>query len=214
MVREPDGDKAIAIKDLEGLIALAQGGALEIHVRGSTVDCLEEANRIVFDLDPGPGVKWPALIEAAREVRDRLSDIGLESFVKTTGGKGLHVVLPVAFAPWQDVKDFAHALAGAMEADSPKKFISTATKAKRDGRIFVDYLRNSREATAIAPYSTRARAGAPVAVPLTWTELSKVPASNHYTVLNIAQRLGRLRKDPWADIGKIKQHLPNAGRKR
>ncbi|MDI3471193.1 MAG: ATP-dependent DNA ligase clustered with Ku protein, LigD [Pseudolabrys sp.] len=214
MVREPDGDQAIAIKNLDGLIALAQGGALEIHVRGSTVDRLEEANRVVFDLDPGPGVTWPALLEAAREVRDRLSDIGLESFVKTTGGKGLHVVLPVLFAPWQDVKDFAHALAGAMEADSPGKFISSATKAKRDNRVFVDYLRNSREATAIAPYSTRARAGAPVAVPLTWTELSKLPASNHYTVLNIAQRLGRLRKDPWADIGKIKQHLPNARRKR
>jgi bifunctional non-homologous end joining protein LigD len=214
MVREPDGDKAIAIKNLDGLIALTQGGALEIHVRGSTVDRLEEANRIVFDLDPGPGVKWPALIEAAREVRDRLSEIGLESFAKTTGGKGLHVVLPIAFVPWQDVKDFAHALAGAMEADSPGKFISTATKARRDNRIFVDYLRNSRETTAIAPYSTRARPGAPVAVPLTWTELSKLQASNHYTVLNIAQRLGRQRKDPWADIGKIKQHLPNARRKR
>jgi bifunctional non-homologous end joining protein LigD len=214
MVREPDGDKAIAIRDLAGLIALAQGGALEIHVRGSTVDHLEEANRIIFDLDPGPGVKWPELVEAAREVRDRLSGVGLDSFVKTTGGKGLHVVLPIAFAPWQEVKDFAHALAGAMEADSPGKFISSATKAKRDKRIFVDYLRNSREATAIAPYSTRARAGAPVAVPITWAELSKLPASNHYTVLNIAQRLGRLRKDPWADIAKVKQSLPNAKRRR
>ena len=212
LVPEPDGDKSIAIDDLDGLIALAQGGALEIHVRGSTIDHLEDANRLIFDLDPGPGVKWNDLVAAAREVRERLADLDLESFVKTTGGKGLHVVLPTKQTPWQEAKDFAHALAGAMEADSPDRFVSSSTKAKRPGRIFVDYLRNSREATAVAPYSTRARAGAPVAVPITWTELSSLPSSNRYTVLNIAQRLGRLRKDPWADIGKVKQALPKAGR--
>ena len=212
LVPEPDGDKSIAIDNLEGLIALAQSGALEIHVRGSTIDHLEEANRLIFDLDPGPGVAWNDLVAAAREVRDRLTDLDLESFVKTTGGKGLHVVLPIKHTPWQQAKDFAYALAGAMEADSPERFVSSATKAKRPGRIFVDYLRNSREATAVAPYSTRARPGAPVAVPITWTELSSLPSSNRYTVLNIAQRLGRQRKDPWADMSKVKQALPKAGR--
>jgi bifunctional non-homologous end joining protein LigD len=207
-VPEPDGDKSIAIDDLAGLISLAQAGVLEVHVRGSTVDRLEEANRLVFDLDPGPGVKWPALVAAAREVRERLAAIKLDSFVKTTGGKGLHVVLPIKHTPWEHVKGFARALAESMERDDPKRFVSTAKKSRRDNRIFVDYLRNSREATAIAPYSTRARAGAPVAVPIAWSELSKLPSSNHYTVLNISQRLSRLRKDPWAGIEHLKQTLP------
>jgi bifunctional non-homologous end joining protein LigD len=208
MVPEPDGDKSIAIDDLPGLVSLAQAGVLEVHMRGSTIDHLEEANRLVFDLDPGPGVEWPALIEAAREVRERLSALKLDSFVKTTGGKGLHVVLPIRYTPWEEAKGFARALADAMERDGPERFVSTAKKAKRNNRIFVDYLRNSREATAVAPYSTRARAGAPVAVPITWSELSKLPSSNHYTVLNISQRLSRLKKDPWAGIEKLKQRLP------
>jgi bifunctional non-homologous end joining protein LigD len=208
LVKEPDGDKSISIDDLDGLIALAQAGALEIHVRGSTIDRLEDANRLVFDLDPGPGVKWNELIAAAREVRDRLAALKMESFVKTSGGKGLHVVLPIAYTPWEQAKGFARAIAEAMEADDPGRFVSTAAKAKRANRIFVDYLRNSREATAIAPFSTRSRPGAPVAVPLDWRELSTLRSSNQYTVLNITQRLGRLRKDPWANMGKLKPKLP------
>jgi bifunctional non-homologous end joining protein LigD len=208
LVTEPDGDKSIAVDDLDGLIALAQAGALEIHIRGSTIDRLEEANRLVFDLDPGPGVKWNELIAAAREVRERLDALGMETFVKTSGGKGLHVVLPIAHTPWEEAKGFARKIAEAMERDDPKRFVSTATKAKREKRIFVDYLRNSREATAIAPFSTRARAGAPVAVPLNWSELSTLKSADRYTVQNISQRLGRLRSDPWARIGKLKQKLP------
>jgi bifunctional non-homologous end joining protein LigD len=208
MVPEPDGDNSIAIDDLAGLISLAQAGALEVHIRGSTIDRLEDANRLIFDLDPGPGVKWPALISAAREVRERLAALKLDTFVKTTGGKGLHVVLPIKQTPWEEAKGFARGLAEAMESDDPKHFVSTAKKVRRDNRIFVDYLRNSREATAIAPYSTRARPGAPIAVPITWNELSKLPSSNHYTVLNITQRLSRLKKDPWAGIEKLKQPLP------
>jgi bifunctional non-homologous end joining protein LigD len=140
-------------------------------------------------------------------VRERLATLKLETFVKTTGGKGLHVVLPIKSTPWGEAKDFARTLAEAMERDNPKRFVSTAKKARRDNRIFIDYLRNSREATAVAPYSTRARPGAPVAVPITWAELSKLPSSNHYTVLNISQRLSRLKKDPWAGIEKLKQRL-------
>jgi bifunctional non-homologous end joining protein LigD len=208
MVPEPDGDKSIAIDDLGGLVSLAQAGALEIHIRGSTIDHLEDANRLIFDLDPGPGVKWPALVAAAREVRARLAKLKLESFLKTTGGKGLHVVLPIVHTPWDNAKGFARKLAEAMEQDDPKRFVSTAKKTRRDNRIFIDYLRNSREATAVAPYSTRARPGAPVAVPITWAELSKLPSSDHYTVSNISQRLSRLKKDPWAGIEKLKQRLP------
>jgi len=202
------GDKIISVDDLDGLIALAQGGVLEIHTRGTTIDDRERADRLVFDLDPGPGTGWKDVVAAARDVRERLAGIKLETFIKTSGGKGLHVVLPIKPTPWEDAKQFAKTVAEAMEADEPERYISTATKAKRNKRIFVDYLRNSREATAVAPYSTRARAGAPVSVPIDWSELGTLKSANQYTVQNLMQRLSRLRKDPWAPIGKIKQQLP------
>ena len=202
------GSQIISVDDLDGLIALVQGGVLEIHTRGTTIDDRERADRLVFDLDPGPGVGWRDLVAAAREVRERLSALKLKSFLKTTGGKGLHVVLPIKPAPWDEAKDFAHAVAAAMAADSPDRYIATATKSRRNNRIFIDYLRNSREATAIAPYSTRARAGAPVAVPVDWSELGTLKSSNQYTVQNVMQRLSRLSKDPWATIGRLKQPLP------
>ena len=202
------GDKIISIDDLDGLIALVQGGVLEIHTRGTTIGDRERADRLVFDLDPGPGVGWKEVAAAARDVRERLAGINLETFLKTSGGKGLHVVLPIKPTPWENAKHFAKTVAEAMEADQPEKYVSTATKAKRSKRIFVDYLRNSREATAVAPYSTRARAGAPVSVPIDWSELGSLKAADQHTVLNLMQRLSRLRKDPWSKIGRIKQSLP------
>ncbi|HEV8463611.1 MAG TPA: DNA ligase D [Pseudolabrys sp.] len=202
------GDKIISIDDLDGLIALVQGGVLEIHTRGTTIGDRESADRLVFDLDPGPGTGWKDVMAAARDVRDRLSALKLKSFLKTSGGKGLHVVLPIKSTPWEEAKAFTKAIAEAMEADEPERYVSTATKAKRNKRIFVDYLRNSREATAVAPYSTRARPGAPVAVPIDWPELGSLKAANQYTVRNLIQRLSRQRKDPWAEIGRVKQSLP------
>jgi bifunctional non-homologous end joining protein LigD len=190
------------------LIALVQGGALEVHARGSTVDDRERANRLVFDLDPGPGLQFCDVVTAARDVRDRLKRVKLRSFVKTTGGKGLHVVVPIEPAPWSVAKDFTRQVALSMEMDEPERYLSTATKARRNGRIFVDYLRNSTEATAIAPYSTRARPGAPVAVPVDWSELGALHSANQYTVRNLMQRMSKLRKDPWATMGRIKQALP------
>ena len=202
------GNKIIAVDDLAGLVSLVQAGVLEIHIRGSTIDHLDKADRLVFDLDPGPGTGWKDVVAAARDVRARLEQIGLETLLKTTGGKGLHVVLPIAPTPWDEAKAFTQLVARAMEADEPDRYISTATKAKRNGRIFVDYLRNSREATAVAPYSTRARAGAPVSMPIDWNELATLKSANQYTVLNAMQRLSRLKKDPWADIGRMRQVLP------
>ena len=160
------GDKIISIDDLDGLIALVQAGVLEIHTRGTTIDDREHADRLVFDLDPGPGTSWHDVVAAARDVRERLAAMKLKSFVKTTGGKGLHVVLPIKPTPWDEAKDFAHAVAAAMAHDAPDRYVATATKAKRNNRIFIDYLRNSREATAVAPYSTRARPGAAVSTPV------------------------------------------------
>jgi len=207
-VKEPDGERSIAIDKVSGLIALAQSGVLEVHVRGSTVEHLEEADRLVFDLDPGPGVEWKTVIAAAREVRDRLADLKLKSFVKTTGGKGLHVVLPIRRVPWDEAKDFCRGIAEAMAGDTHKLYTATIKKSAREHRICVDYLRNSREATAIAPYSTRGRPGATVSVPLTWEELGTQKAPNLFTVKNLPRRLATQRKDPWAGMDRIKQSLP------
>ena len=148
------------------------------------------------------------MVKAAHEVRKRLRRMRLTSFVKTTGGKGLHVVVPIRPAPWGIAKTFARAVAASMAKDDPKRYTANPIKARRHGRVFIDYLRNSREATAIVPYSTRARAGAPVAVPLSWSELSSLKAANQYTVKNLSQRLSKLAGDPWAGMGRSRQALP------
>ena len=203
-----DGDKIMSIDDLSGLISLVQGGVLEVHTRGSTIEHLDKADRLVFDLDPGPGTGWKDVVSAARDVRERLASLKLETLLKTSGGKGLHVVLPIKPTPWDKAKEFCRAVAEVMAADAPDRYVATATKSKRNDRIFIDYLRNSREATAVAPYSTRAREGAPVSVPISWEELGALKSANQYTVLNLGARLARLRKDPWAGIGRLKQTLP------
>ena len=202
------GDEIISVDNLSGIVALAQGGVLEIHTRGTTNDDRERADRLVFDLDPGPGTSWDDVVEAARDVRARLSKLKLKSFLKTSGGKGLHVILPIKPAPWNEAKSFAQKIATSMAADMPERYIATATKSDRSKRIFIDYLRNSREATAVAPYSTRARPGAPVSVPIEWSELGSLKSANQYTVRNLMQRLVRQSKDPWAGIARVKQTLP------
>ena len=204
--------EVLAIKDLRGLLALVQAGVLEIHPWGSMLRSVEKPDRIVFDLDPGEGVFWPSVVEGALDVRARLKDLGLESFVKTTGGKGLHVVVPLRpSADWNGVKAFAERVALAMAKDSPDRYTATLAKRAREGRIFIDYLRNTRGATAVAPYSTRARKGAPVSTPLAWEELSPDVPSNHYTVTNLAKRLKGL-DDPWARFFKVRQKLPDPGK--
>jgi bifunctional non-homologous end joining protein LigD len=201
--------QVIAIDSLEGLLSLVQAGVLEVHVRGSMIDRLELCDRIVFDLDPGEGVAWKGIVAAARDVRERLEAIGLDGFVKLSGGKGLHVVVPIAGADWDTTKTFVQAFAQAMAADDPKRYVAKMTKSLRGGKIFIDYLRNSLEQTSVAAFSTRAREGAPVSVPVTWEELGRVTGANQYTVLNLGKRLGGLKKDPWKDIGRVKQKLPD-----
>ncbi len=213
-VTDRKGRQIIAVENLDGLLSLVQAGVLEVHVRGSMIDSLEVCDRIVFDLDPGEGVGWPDIIAAARDVRERLAGIKLESFVKLSGGKGLHVVLPIDGADWETVKTFAQTVAQAMAADDPKRYVATIAKARRGGKIFVDYLRNSLEQTAVAAYSTRARAGAPVSVPVTWEELGRCKSANQYTVLNLAKRLGGLKQDPWKDMLRVRQALPSFGQRK
>lgn len=202
------GDEVMAIDTLEGLLALVQAGVIEIHLWGTTIDDIDRCDRLVFDLDPAPDVSWTDVIAAAREVRDRLAALDLMSFVKTSGGKGLHVVVPIAGADWSAAKAFSKSIAVAMARDAPRKFIATMTKSARQGRIFIDYLRNGRGATAVAAYSPRARPGAGVSTPVDWSELGPKLTPDRYTVRNLPARLSRLRNDPWADIGTIRQRLP------
>ncbi len=212
--RDPgDDEPIIAIDGLPGLIGLVQGGVLEIHPWGAQLDDLERPDMIIMDLDPGEGVGWADVIAAAREVRERFRDTGLESFVKTSGGKGLHVVAPLKpKAEWDEVKPFTKSIADAMASDDPDRFVATVTKSKRKGKILVDYLRNGRGATAVAPYSTRARPGAPVSMPLDWDELSPAVGPAYFTVANTPARLAGLAADPWADFWKAAVPL-RAGKK-
>jgi bifunctional non-homologous end joining protein LigD len=209
MVKMKGGrEKYVAVDDLAGIVSLVQMGVLEIHPWGATAKDLEKPDRIVFDLDPGPGVKWKQVVAAAREVRDLLGEHKLVSFVRLSGGKGLHVVVPIEpRRPWDEVKQFAKDIAVDMAQASPTKYIATATKAKRGGKIFVDYLRNGRGATAVASYSSRARTGAPVAMPLRWEELGRTKSGEQYNVVNTTRRLGSQKVDPWKDFFKIKQSL-------
>jgi bifunctional non-homologous end joining protein LigD len=204
------GEELIAIETLDGMLALVQAGVLEVHVWGSTIDRVDVCDRMVFDLDPGPGVGWPAVIEGARELRERLRKVGLESFLKTSGGKGLHIVVPFDGADWTTTKEFTKQIALQMSADSPTKYLAKMTKSARQGRIFIDYLRNGRGATAVAAYSPRARPGAPVSAPIDWRELTSSMTPDRFSILNIRSRLKRLRQDPWKDIGRIRQKLPAA----
>jgi bifunctional non-homologous end joining protein LigD len=202
--------QVIAVEDLDGVLSLVQAGVLELHVRGSTLDRLDVCNRIVFDIDPGEGVSWAGVVAAARDVRERLDALDLESFVKLSGGKGLHVVLPIGGADWRTTKNFAQAVALAITADAPARYVAKITKSLRRGKIFIDYLRNSLEQTSVAAYSTRARPGAAVSAPVTWEELGRTKGGNQYTMLNLGKRLGGLKQDPWKDIGRLKQNLPDA----
>jgi bifunctional non-homologous end joining protein LigD len=180
------------------LTALAQMGVLEIHLWGSTWPDIERPDMVVFDLDPGPGVEWTDLAGGARTVRDVLKTVHLESFVKTTGGKGLHVVVPLTPGEgWKESEAFCRRVADIMVEFAPDRFTANMSKAKRAGKIFVDYVRNTRGSTAIAPFSTRAREQATVAVPLRWEELTGEVRPDTFTVQTLGDRLRRLKSDPW-----------------
>jgi bifunctional non-homologous end joining protein LigD len=205
-----DDEELLSIDSREGLIALVQAGVLEIHPWGSTLADIERPDRLIFDLDPGPGVDWPAVIAAAHAVRDLLGELGLASFVKTSGGKGLHVVAPLTpRADWSEAKEFSHALALLLEKTDPARYIANMAKARRKGRIFVDYLRNGRGATAVAAYSTRGRPGAAISTPITWDELTPKLGPAAFTLKNLPARLKRLKQDPWAEFEAARKPLPS-----
>jgi bifunctional non-homologous end joining protein LigD len=203
--------KYMAIDDEAGLVSLAQMSVLEIHTWGAHADDPEKPDFLVFDLDPDPKVKWEAVIECARLVRTGLSELGLESYVKTTGGKGLHVCSPMTRrVSWDEAKEFCRGLAETMVRLNPKAYVATMSKAQRSGKIFIDFFRNGRGATFIAPYSTRAREGAPIAVPLAWDELSPKLHADHFNLRNVMRRMGRLAEDPWKGASAKRQVLSDA----
>jgi len=202
-------DPYLYIKDLPGLIAMVQMGTLEVHPWGVTVERPDMPDRIIFDLDPDEGLGFQDVIQAALEVRERLSRLGLESFVKTTGGKGLHVVLPIEpVTAWPAAKAFAKSMSEEMAADAPERYLTKISKAERAGRIFIDYLRNDPTSTAVGPYSTRSRPGAPVAMPIEWDELNGPLDPSAFTVRTAPARIAKAR-DPWKGIEKVRQRLPS-----
>ena len=210
----PDAEPYGAIDSLSGLISLVQMSVLEIHIWGSHIDDIERPDYIVFDLDPDEGLSWERVVEGTLKVREKLEALGLRSWLKTTGGKGLHVCVPITRrGDWDEVKAFTKAVVENIVAEEPKRYTSKITKVSRKGKIFIDYLRNGRGATSIGAYSTRARAGAPVSTPLFWEELETDVRANTFNVRNLPERLESLQADPWADFLKERQSITAAMRK-
>ena len=200
-----------AANSIAAVIGLVQMGVIELHTWGSTTSDLDKPDRMVFDLDPDPALAWREVMAAARLTRERLDALGLESFVKTSGGKGLHVAVPLTRRhEWDEVKDFSRALAESMAAESPRLFVARMAKKERAGRIFIDFFRNSPGATTIAAYSVRARRGAPVSTPLHWDELGGRMKPESFHAGNVVRRVRGLRSDPWKAFRRAPQTLTAA----
>ncbi len=205
---EVDGEEVLYVTKADEVVSLVQFNTVELHGWGSRMPSYDKPDWIVFDLDPDVGLPFERLVAAAIDLRDELAKMGLVTFVKTTGGKGLHVVVPLTPKDdWSVVSAFATAVAEGMVKREPKKYVATMTKAARTGKIFVDHFRNGRGATAILPYSPRARTGAPVAMPVTWKELPSIDPQA-FTILTAPALLAKRRADPWADLLTTKQTIP------
>lgn len=212
MITEGSGEaeEYFYIDDIQGIVAGVQMGVLEFHIWGSRVDQLEKPDRIVIDLDPDEGLGFEDVRRAAFDLRDRLHDLGLKTFPMLSGGKGFHLVAPLTRrAEWPEVKAFCRGFAMKLNQDAPERYVAVMSKARRKGRIFVDYLRNERGSTAIAPYSTRSRDNAPVSAPITWDEVAEVSAANVYTVQSMPERASEIG-DPWEGYFTVKQSITKA----
>ncbi|MBB3777485.1 bifunctional non-homologous end joining protein LigD [Xanthomonas campestris] len=202
----------IYVEDAAGLLELVQMNTLELHPWGAQVDDPEHPDRLVFDLDPGEAVSWADVVAAARDIRAKLRSAGLESAVRLSGGKGLHVVVPIVpEADWERARDFCEAFAQALATHAPDRYVATMSKAKRHGVIFVDWLRNGRGNTSVCSWSLRAREKATVAVPLRWEELGKISGPDAFPMDKALERARRQRADPWASVLALRQSLPTGG---
>lgn len=208
---EATGSPYLAIEEVEGLIGMAQIAAIELHAWGATEADPQHPDQIVFDLDPGEGVAFADTVAGAHEVRGYLDGLGLTSFCRTTGGKGLHVVVPLQpAAGWDRVKAFCRSVAETLSKDKPDRYLSTVRKVDRRGRILIDWLRNAPGATAIASYCPRARPGATVATPIDWDDATRTLDPGKFTVRSIPSRLARLPHDPWQGFDEARRRLPEA----
>jgi bifunctional non-homologous end joining protein LigD len=206
---EQDGAPYLVFDDAAGLQAAAQMAAIELHTWGSSAADPAHPDRLVFDLDPGEGVDWPTIVATATELRDRLGREGLATFCRTSGGKGLHVVAPIQpGADWNTTRVWCRAFAEAMAAEFPDRIVASVPKARRTGRILVDWLRNGLGATAVASFSPRARPGATVATPLAWREVTARLDPASFTLATVPKRLARLKRDPWEDFSAQAKPLP------
>jgi len=201
------GDYLIA-DDADALIALVQMNVLEIHTWNSTVDHLEHPDRIVLDIDPGEAVSWSGVAQAARTMRELLDALRLRSFPKTTGGRGIHIVVPLApVHNWRDCLELARAIAVTMTRLEPGRYTTAFAKAGREQKILIDYLRNNRTNTSVAAFSTRAKPHAPISTPIRWDELTPRLRPDRFTIGTIERRLGRLTRDPWAEYWRLRQRF-------
>jgi bifunctional non-homologous end joining protein LigD len=212
---DPGHPPLLTIESVEALVGTAQMGTVELHTWNALASDIEKPDRMVFDLDPGEGVGWNRMIEAARLTRELLKELGLEAFCKTSGGKGFHVVVPIAKqAPWDEVKGFSQAVAQHMANTLPKLFSAKMGMQNRQGKIFIDYLRNNRGSSTVAAFSLRARPGMGASVTLDWDELDEVKSGDQWNIGNVRERLDSLGADPWAGYGKKRQRLTVAMKKR
>jgi bifunctional non-homologous end joining protein LigD len=211
-IREGGGEQPYMMANsVSAVVALVQMGVLEIHPWGSRAPRLGYPDRLIFDFDPDESLGWGKVVEAVNILRKLLETLGLRPFIKTTGGKGLHVVIPVRpTRGWDQAKAFCKAVAELLVRTFPDRFTSKITKSTREGRIFVDYLRNAENATAIAAYSVRAKANAPVAMPIAWEQLKDDLRFDHFNVRNVPGLLRRRRRDPWSDLDAVEQELTDA----
>lgn len=201
----------LVVRDADAVLELVQLNAIEFHPWGARTDDIDRADRMVFDLDPDSGIAWAEVVDAARRIRDLLRELGLQSFVRTSGGKGLHVVVPLnPGCDWEMTRRFSRAFAESLVAMAPLRFVATASKRFRKGKIFIDHLRNARGATSVASFSLRARPGATVAMPLRWEELGRIDSAAHFDIASTRRRVRRLRSHPWGDIGSLTQNLDKA----
>jgi bifunctional non-homologous end joining protein LigD len=206
---EAGGQPYLAIDGADGLISMAQLSAIELHAWGAAETDPLHPDQIVFDLDPGEGVAFADVASAARDVREQLQRLGLESFCRTTGGKGLHLVVPLKpIADWEKVKRFCRAFAETLSEEQPQRFLSTVKKADRKGRILIDWLRNGLGATAVASFCPRARPNATVATPLAWDDVTAKLDPAAFTLRNTPQRLAKQKRDPWEGFDTARQPLP------
>jgi len=210
----PEHPAMLEIDTREALVACAQMNAVEIHTWNSTTKAIDRPDRVIFDLDPGQGIEWPQLLEAAALMKQMLDLLELESFLKTSGGKGLHAVVPLTPKESYDaVKDFAQDIVVHMAKTLPQLFVAKSGAQNRVGRIFIDYLRNGTGATTIAAFSARARPGLGVSVPVAWSELESLASAAQWNIFNLHERLARSRPDPWKPYWKTKQTLAAARKK-